>query len=350
MITSREIQLKSRPIGPITKDNFELVTVNVRSPGENEVLIKNLWQSIDAGQRQFMGAGDKNFVDLPPKRFELGQPMEGQSLGQVIESRSRHFPVGTYVSHNYGWREYFVRPGKPNRFTLSPIKNPVSPLYEHLNAISLYGAAAYFFLTQSAQVKAGETVWISTAAGSTGSIACQIARISGCRVVGTTSSDEKVAWLQKELKIDAAINYKKGDLRAAMKAVCPEGIDVFLDLAGGDQLEAAIDLLNPHGRIVKAGDTAAYDTNVPVGPRNMFLLAAKRLQIKGSTIFQYLEPASWIDTFEKRMTTWVLDGKVKSYQTIYEGLDKAVQAQIDLFQGKNMGKMLLKIGDTETFS
>jgi hypothetical protein len=168
--------------------------------------------------------------------------------------------------------------------------------------------------------------------------------------VGTTSSDEKVAWLQKELKIDAAINYKKGDLRAAMKAACPEGIDVFLDLAGGDQLEAAIDLLNPHGRIVKAGDTAAYDTNVPVGPRNMFLLAAKRLQIKGSTIFQYLEPASWIDTFEKRMTTWVLDGKVKSYQTIYEGLDKAVQAQIDLFQGKNMGKMLLKIGDTETFS
>jgi NADPH-dependent curcumin reductase CurA len=347
MVKSREVHLKSRPTGAITPNDFELVTVDVPAPRENEVLVKNLWMSIDAGQRTLMGTGERDLGDLPPKRFALNEPMEGQAVGQVIESRSPIVPVGTYVVSNCGWREYFTHAATPNRFTFNLITKPVAPLQTYLHLLSIYGASAYFHVTEGAQVKAGETVWISTAAGATGSIACQIAKMSGCRVVGTTGSDEKVKWLLRELKIDAAANYRKENLRAALQAACPDGIDVYLDYAGGEQLELAIDLMNPHGRIVKVGETSTYDGGAARGPNNMFALVLKRVQIRGFSVFDFLEPASWMTVFEKRMSRWIAEGKIKMHETIYEGIENAVQAQIDLFRGKNIGKMLVKLGEEE---
>lgn len=346
-VKSREVHLASYPTGAITAANFAWVDVEVPSPGDGEVLVKNLWMSIDAGQRTLMGAGSAKVADLPPRRFGLGEPMEGQAIGQVIESNDARLPVGTFVVTNQAWREYFVFAGTEDGFTLTVLDNPVQPLQAHLHVMSVYGASAYFHMTGDGGPRAGETVWISTAAGTVGSIAAQIARLSGCRVVGTTGSDEKAAWLLDELGLDAAFNYNRPDLREAMKAACPEGIDVFLDSAGGEQLEAAIDLISPHGRIIKIGHTSGYDGGNSPGPGNMFELVLKRVSILSRSVFDYLAPPARLATAYARLGRWYADGKITVHETVYEGIDNAVQAQIDLFAGKNVGKTLVKLGEAE---
>ncbi|NNE40783.1 MAG: NADP-dependent oxidoreductase [Marinicaulis sp.] len=347
MIKSREVRLKSRPIGPVALENFELATVNVPSPQDGEALIKNLWMSIDAGQRTLMGSGDADIADLPPKRFELNEPMECQAIGQVIESHDSNLPVGTFVSSNFGWREYFVFKGKQDGFTLTKLEVPVSPLQAHLHIMSVYGATAYYFITQCAKVQAGETVWISTAAGTTGSMACQIAQISGCKVIGTTGSDRKVEWLMEELGLDAAFNYHAPDLRDAIKAACPEGIDVYLDFVGGHQLETAIDLMNPQGRIIKVGETSSYDGGKTDGPGNLFQIVLKRLDLLGRSVFDILAQPARMENVYARLGKWHADGTIKVQETVYEGIENAAQAQIDLLGGKNIGKMLVKVGEPE---
>lgn len=349
MVTSREVHLKSRPAGALRPDNFGLVTVELPSPGADEVLIKNLWMSIDAGQRTLMGEGSSDIADLPPKRFELDEPMEGQAIGQIVESRNPNLPVGTFVITNLGWREYALFSGAPDGFTLRVLDAPVGPIQSYLHIQSLYGALAYFLVTDCARVRAGETVWVSTAAGTTGSITSQISQLSGCKVIGTTGSDEKVEWLKDELGLDAAFNYKRSDLRDAVQAACPEGVDVYFDFAGGAQLEAAIDAMNPHGRIIKIGDTATYDGEAAAGPANIFQVVLKRLSIQGCTIFDYLTTPARMATAYARLSKWIAAGKITAHETVYEGIENAAQAQIDLFQGKNLGKMLVRLGEPEAF-
>jgi NADPH-dependent curcumin reductase CurA len=273
--------------------------------------------------------------------------MEGQTIGQVIRSRNPSLPAGTFVVTNYGWREYFTFSGMPDGFTLTVLDKPVSPLQAHLHAVSLYGASAYFHVTDCAKVKAGETVWISTAAGTTGSIACQIARMEGAKVIGTTSSDAKVAWLKSELGLDAAFNYQDPKLLQSMKAAFPEGIDVYIDYAGGRQLEIALDLMKPHGRIIKVGDTCTYDGATPVGPSNMFQLVLKRASILGCSVFDYLAPPDRLVAALGQLAQWYAAGKIKVAETVYHGIENGVQAQLDLFRGKNTGKMLVKLGEPE---
>lgn len=349
MTTSREIHLVSRPTGPISHDNFKMVTVELPSPEDGEVLIKNIYMSIDAGQRTLMNKGERELsnIDLPARWFELNEPMEGQVVGQVIESRNPKLPVGTFVITNAGWREYCLSSGAADGFTLTVLDNPMSPLTLHLHVMSAYGASAFFHVTDCARVQAGETVWVSTAAGTTGSISCQIAKISGTNVIGTTGSDEKVDWLLNELKLDAAFNYKDENLLEKMKAAYPGGIDCYIDYAGGKQLEVALELINPHGRIIKVGDTAMYNTGDTRGPNNMFLMVLKRVNIEGHSIFDYISQPSRMATCFQRLGKWVKEGKIKVEETIYDGLEHAVQAQIDLFAGKNIGKMLVKLGDPE---
>ncbi len=346
MVKSREVRLKSRPEGALSQENFELVEVELPALADNEILIKNLWMSIDAGQRTLMNA-TTTLIDLPAKLFQLGEVMEGQAIGQVVESRNPNVAAGSFVINNFGWREYAVYGGAPDGFNLRILDEPATPIQSHLHVHSLYGATAYFHVTDCARVRAGETVWISTAAGTTGSMAAQIAKLSGCKVVGTTGSDEKVAWLETELKLDAAFNYKRADLRDAIRAACPEGIDVYIDYAGGVQLEAAIDLINVHGRIIKVGDTTTYDGGAGQGPANIFQLVLKRVDMLGRSIFDYLSPPSRMERAYRILGQWVADGKIKVNETVYDGIENAVQAQIDLFHGKNLGKMLVKLGEPE---
>lgn len=348
MVKSREIRLKAHPKGALSHDHFEMATVDVPAPGEGEVLIKNLWMSIDAGQRTLM-ADTTELIDLPPKVFHVGDTLEGQAIGQVIASLNPALPVGALVVTNSGWREYLTHRGAPDGFTLRVLEKPATPLQSHLHIHSIYGASAYFHVNYGAQPRAGDTVWISTAAGTTGSIACQIAKIAGCKVIGTSGSDEKVEWLKSELKLDAAFNYKRPDLRDAIKAIAPGGIDIYIDYAGGSQLEAAIDLLKPRGRVIKVGDTSSYDGSPAVGPSNIFQLVLKRLDILGRSIFDYMsQPARIAEAYE-RLGRWVAEGRIKVHETVYEGIENAPQAQIDLFKGKNIGKMLVKLGEPETF-
>ncbi len=349
MIKSREIRLKARPIGAITSENFEMVSVDVRPPAEGEILVKNLWMSIDAGQRTLMGSGDTDIADLPPKRLELGEAMEGQAIGQVVESRNPGLPVGTFVITNFGWREYAVVGGAADGFTLTVLENPVSPLQAHLHVMSVYGLTAYHHLFACAKVQAGETVWISTAAGATGSIVCQLAKLAGCKVIGTTGSDAKAQWLLDELGLDAAFNYNRPDLREAIRQACPEGVDVFIDHAGGCQLEAAIDLLNPRGRIIKVGEVSIYDGSEAIGPRNLFQVVLKRLDILGRSVFDMLAAPADVAIAYARLGKWYADGQIKVHETVYNGIENAVQAQIDLMHGRNIGKALVKLGEPNFF-
>lgn len=344
---SREVHLVSRPVGALALENFAVADVDVASPVDGGVLIKNLWMSIDAGQRTLMGSGDTDIADLPPKRFELNHPMEGQAIGQVIESRRADLPVGTLVVSNFGWREYFVFDGTEDGFTLTKLVNPVTPVQAHLHILSVYGLSAWHFVCDSAKVSPGETIWVTTAAGTTGSLACQIAKLAGCKVIGTTGSDRKVRWLQDELSLDAAFNYNEANLREAIKAACPEGIDVVIDFAGGTQLEAAIDLINPRGRIIKVGETASYDGSPIAGPDNLFQLVLKRVDFLGRSVFDLLPQAAAVAKVQAKLARWLAAGQIKMPETIYQGIGQAAQAQIDLFKGKNIGKVLVKLGEAE---
>lgn len=346
MTLSREIHLASRPTGPLEHRHFNIAEVEIAPVGENEALIRNLWMSVDAGQRTLMGAGDADIADLPPKRLHLGEALEGQAIGQVVDSTREDLPVGALVISNFGWREYFKFSGKLDAFVLRPVPADGNPPQSHLHVMSLFGAAAYYSLTDVARIKPGETIWVSTAAGAVGSLTCQVAKLGGCRVIGTTSSDAKAAWLRDELGIDVAINYKAGDLKAALKAACPEGIDVFIDFVGGPQLETAIDVLNPKGRIVKIGETSAYDGAAPVGPKNIFSIVLKRLRFEGFTVFDYLG-AAHLALFQKTMSRWLADGKIVATEAVYDGIENAIQAQLDLFAGKNIGKVLVKLGEPQ---
>ena len=302
--------------------------------------------SIDPGQLLFMGSG-VDLPGIPAKRFELGKPLEGQAVGQVIESRKPDVPVGAYVLTHFGWREYFVSQGISATGFFEIIDAGVAPVQTYLHVMGGYGAAAYYGLTEAGQIKAGETILVSTAGGNTGSIACQIAKLAGCRVVGSTGSDEKVRWLLTEIGIDGAINYRKVDsLQTAIGAACPDGIDVFWDTVGGEHLEAAINLMNLYGRVILIGQTPSYIGKVPPGPKNIFLSGLKRLRMQGFTVWDYLNTVR-MSKYRKLMGKWIAEGKIKWKETVYEGIENAVEAQIGIFEGKNIGKMLVKLGDPE---
>jgi hypothetical protein len=323
-----------------------MATVELGPLKEDEARIKNIWMSIDAGQRVLMTPTTK-LVGLPPRVFHVGDALEGHAVGQVVESRNPGLPVGTIVVTNRGWREYFTISGKPDGFALRVLESPADPLQSLLHIMSVFGASAFFHVVDGAKPKAGETVWISTAAGTTGSIACQIAKILNCKVIGTAGTDEKVAWLTNELKLDAAFNYRRPDFREAIRSACPDGLDIFIDYAGGTQFEVAIDLMKPHGRIIKVGDTSSYDGGPPTSPKNLFQVVLKRLDILGRSVFDYLQPPSLMANAYAQLGAWVAEGKIKIRETVYQGIENAPQAQIDLFRGKNIGKMLVKLGERE---
>lgn len=346
MVQSREIHLVAYPEGLLAASDMELVKVDVPALKPGQVLVKNVWMSVDAGQRSLMRGGETSQIaDLPAHRLQLNEPIDGQAIGQIVESLNDELPVGTYVLSNMAWREYFVAGGTTDGFAFSVISDPVDPLQLHLSLLSPFGATAYFHVTEGADVRAGETILISTAAGSVGSLAAQIARIAGCRVIGTAGTDEKVAWLKDELGVDDAVNYHREDLAAELRRVAPEGIDVYLDLAGGKQLEVAIDVLKPRGRIVKIGDTASYDTGVPSTPSNLFEIVLKRLDLLGRSIFDYITKPEEMARAYTCLARWHAEGKIRVFETVYDGIETAAEAQIDLFAGNNIGKVLVRIAD-----
>jgi NADPH-dependent curcumin reductase CurA len=330
---NQQIHLKHRPEGVPVVDDFELVSMPVASIGENEVLVKNLWMSVDPYMRGRMIDRESY---IPP--FEIGAVLEGGAVGEVIESNNPAFNPGQKVAHMSGWRQYYVTDGEDlNTLPESPV-----PEQAFLGVLGMPGMTAYTGLLKIAELKEGDNVFVSAASGAVGSIACQIAKLKGCYVVGSVGSEDKAEYLKNELGVDGVINYKTSkNLTADLAAACPNGIDVYYENVGGAHLEAALNVMNDHGRIAVCGMIDQYnDTTPQPGPTNLAQIIIKKLKIQGFIVFEHWDE---YPAFVQKMGQWIQEGKVSYRETVYEGIESAPEAFVGLFEGKNTGKMLVKL-------
>lgn len=337
-ILSREIRLARRPAGLPQPDDFGLARVPVSEPGPGQVLVRNIYMSVDPYMRGRM----RDRESYVPS-FRLDEPMTGGCVGRVVRSQHDGLQAGDYVLSQWGWREYYVDGGAG----LTKIDPDLAPIQAYLGVMGMPGLTAYVGLLDIGQIKEDETVFVTAASGAVGSVACQIARIRGCRVVGSAGSQAKLDWLLNEAGIDAALNYKQvDDLAAALRALCPQGIDVDFENVGGAHLEAAIANMNRRGRVVLCGTISTYNAEDPQpGPRNLFRVITERLTIQGFIVSDHYDRRP---QFLADMSGWIRQGQVKWQETIVEGLENAPQAFISLFTGDKMGKVLVKIGPDPT--
>jgi len=271
----------------------------------------------------------------PP--FILQEPMEGLAVGKIIESKDPSFEIGCYVKSNYGWRDQYVASGKYLK-KITPIDVPIQT---YLGPLGFTGHTAYIGLFRIGELKENQTVLVSSAGGSVGSIVCQIAKIKGCKVIASTGSDEKVDWLKNELGVDEAFNYKKIDnLVLHLKSLAPEGYDLYFDNVGGEFLESAIFRMKNFGKIVICGRISQMNTSNPHSLKNMAHVLVKRLTIKGFLIFDHEND---YEDFERDMSNWIKNNNIKWKETIKQGIEKAPEAFLDLLNGKNIGKMIVKV-------
>jgi len=330
---SREIRLKRRPAGMPQEADFEVAEVNVPNPGTDEVLVRNAYMTVDPYMRGRM-VDRKSYV--PP--FQIGEALQGGAIGQVVASNNAKFKPGDYVQSMNGWREWFVSKG--NDIQPQPMIAGTH-IYDYLGALGMPGMTAYAGLLRIGELKDGERVFVSAAAGAVGSIVCQIAKAKGCHVVGSVGSDAKAQWLES-LGVKT-INYKTcGDLNAAVAKAFPEGIDVYFENVGGAHLVAAINNMRPFGRIAACGMIEQYNaTEPPPGPPNMIMTVGLSLKIQGFIVSNHYD---LMPKFFEDMAKWIKEGKMKWKETIYDGVEKAPAAFIGLFKGENMGKALVRVG------
>ena len=337
MTVNRQWLLAKRPDGMIGPDNFQYTETAVPTPGDQEVLIRNLYFSFDPTQRNWM-------VDrpsyLPP--VGLGEVMRAGSVGQVVESRHSDFSVGDLVQTTGCWQDYVVLAPGEGPMGLNVLPSGVPPELM-LSVLGITGITAYFGLLDVGKPIAGDTVLVSGAAGATGSVAAQIARIKGCRVVGIAGGPEKCAWLTDSAKLDVAIDYKAGDLDAQIAAACPDKWNVFFDNVGGDTLEAALNHLNLYSRVVMCGGISGYNAEEPIpGPSNLMNLVTNRARMEGFIILDYMPRA--MEAIQDLMG-WVMSGDLKFQVDVQEGFENIPDTLRRLYTGENHGKQLLKLAD-----
>jgi NADPH-dependent curcumin reductase len=332
---NRQWILEARPVGHLTGNEFRWNETSIPKPSEGQVLIRNLWLSFDPTQRGWMSRD--SYVPMIP----LGEVMRAIGIGQVIESRVFEFKPGDFVQGWWGWQDYVATDGRGlGGMNKLP---PGVPANMALSLFGITGLTAYFGLTEIGQVKPGETVVVSGAAGSTGSIAGQIAKIKGCRVVGTAGGKEKCDWLTQVAGFDGAIDYKNEDIGSRLSALCPSGIDLFFDNVGGAVLNEVLARINLRARIVLCGAISRYNEAVlPPGPSNYSNLVPKRARMEGFIILDYVPRfREAIDVLGR----WHREGKLVQKEDIVVGLENAPRALMRLFTGENFGKQLLKIAD-----
>ncbi|KAF0647077.1 MULTISPECIES: NADP-dependent oxidoreductase [Streptomyces] len=331
--SGREWHLVSRPNGWPVPEDFALREAPVPAPGEGRVLVRNLHFSVDPYMRGRMN-DVKSYV--PP--FQLDQPMEGGAVGEVIASNAEGIEVGDHVLHGLGWREYAeVEAGRAVK-----VDGSAAPLTAYLGVLGMTGLTAYAGLLETASFKEGDAVFVSGAAGAVGSQVGQIARLKGAsRVIGSAGSDEKVKRLVEEYGFDAAFNYKNGPVAEQLKAAAPDGIDVYFDNVGGEHLEAAISVLNVHGRVTVCGMIAQYNATEPTpAPRNLALVIGKRLRLQGMMVRDH---AALQPRFVEEVSGWLRSGELKYDETVVEGMENGVDAFLGLLRGENTGKMIVSL-------
>ena len=333
MTTSREIRLKSRPVGTPVADNFELATVDLAAPGAGEVQVRNHWMTVDPYMR-----GRMNDVKSYSPPFQLGEAMQGGAVGEVIASNDPSLAVGDLVQSMYGWREAFNAPAS----AVQKLETFGLPPQAFLGVAGMPGMTAWVGLLKIAALKDGDVVFVSGAAGAVGSIVCQIAKLKGHTVIGSAGGPEKAEFL-RSIGVDHVIDYKSTlDLVAALGNAAPKGIDVYFENVGGAHLEAAISSARPFARFALCGMISQYnETGTPVGPSNIIQAVGKSLKLEGFIVSNHydLYPA-----FASDMAEWIKAGKITWKETVEDGIERAPEAFIKLFAGENMGKMLVKLG------
>lgn len=335
-LKGHEIHLKSRPVGMPSEANFEYVEAPVPEPKDGEVLVRNVWMSVDPYMRGRM-MDRQSYV--PP--FQIGQPLQGGAIGQVIAAgKGAHFAVGDYLNHMLGWREYAAVGSQAMPQKVDP---KLAPVQSFLGALGMPGLTAYVGLFKIGAFKPSDTVFVSAASGAVGAVVCQLAKAHGAYVVGSAGSDEKCQWLLKDAKIDKAINYKREtNLDAAVGAAFPKGIDVYFENVGGKHLEAAINHMKPFGRLALCGMIEQYNnTEAAPGPSNIIMAVGKSLRLEGFIVSNHFD---MLPAFQKEMGSLIAQGKMKWKETVVEGLQNAPKAFVGLFKGENFGKALVKIG------
>jgi NADPH-dependent curcumin reductase CurA len=335
---NRQVLLKQRPVGAPSASDFEPAEAPIGEPGPGEVLLKNLYLSIDPAIRGWMSDARSY---LPP--IELGAPVRSGTLSQIMKSNAEEWPVGQIVQALAAWESYSVVPASQLHGRVTPVEGV--PLQSMLSVLGGTGLTAYFGLLEVGRPKAGETVLVSAAAGGVGSVVGQLARIQGCRAVGLTGTDAKCAWLTSELGYDAAINYKTADLRLALKEACPNGVDVFFDSVGGDILNTVLTRINRRGRIVLCGAISQINaTELPPGPSNYLQLLAKSARMEGFTTLDF---AGRYDEARADLAAWIRQGKLRYRDEIVEGIEQAPTHLLRLFSGEHRGKLMVKLADPE---
>jgi NADPH-dependent curcumin reductase CurA len=324
---SKEVHLLERPQGLPTPAQFGIVETDVADPAAGELLVENIYMSVDPAMRPRLAG-----------QTRLNSAMGGGAIGRVLKSRHPTFEDGEYVESMHGFRQYFVSDGRG----LSKLDAEGMPLVAYMSVLGLTGLTAYGGLLVTAALKEGENVFVSAAAGSVGSVAAQIAKIKGCYVIGSAGSDDKCRWLKEDLGLDAVINYKKGDLRSALKSAAPRGIDVYFDNVGGEHLNAALPRMNALGRIAVCGMISAYNNfgaiSEPVTTLSNMIY--NRLTMKG---FVFYEFETLRAQFLADMKRWLNEGRIQYRSTILQGIEQAPAALIGLFSGNNTGKMLVQL-------
>lgn len=332
--TNRQWLLISRPEGMISENNFRLVESPIPAPKDGEVLIRNLWLSFDPTQRGWMSR------DTYMPKIPLGEVMRAFAVGRVIESRRPDYKVGDLVIGMFGWQDYIATDGSG---LLSMRKLPSgTPPNLALSLFGITGLSAYFGVNDIGQCKAGETFVVSSAAGAVGSIAGQIAKIKGSRVIGIAGGKAKCDWIISEARFDGAIDYHSENVGSRLSELCSKGIDVYFDNVGGPILDDVLQRINLHARIVLCGAISRYNTTEPFGPKNYFNLTTYRAKMEGFLVIDY---APRYSEAMQALAKWLGEGRLKQKEDVEVGLENAPRTLIKLFKGENFGKQLLKIAD-----
>jgi NADPH-dependent curcumin reductase CurA len=333
-LRNHQFRLAARPVGPVKRTDFNYVEEPVRSPGDNEVLVKTLYLSLDPAMRGWMNEG-KSYV--PP--VALGEVMRAGGVGKVVESKHPKFSAGDFVYGTLGIQEYATLDGKG----LSKVDPSVAPLPVYLGALGMPGMTAYFGLLDIGKPQPGETVVVSGAAGAVGTVVGQIAKIKGCRVVGIAGGKQKCDYLTQTLGFDAAIDYKSEDVKKALRQHCPKGVDVYFDNVGGDILDIVLTQLARKARIIICGAISQYNSTTGVkGPSNYMSLLVNRASMTGMVVFDY---ADRYPEAGREMAGWLKSGQLKTREDIVEGLQTFPETLLKLFSGENFGKLVLKVAD-----
>ena len=338
--TNVKVVLKSRPVGMVAEGDFEIISEPAGQPGENEMLVKTLWLSLDPYMRGRMS--DQASYAKP---LQFGDVITGGIVGEVVESKNSDYPVGTIVSAMHGWQSYAV--ASPEDYRLFKVDPMLAPISTAVGTTGMPGQTAYFGLLKLGKPQAGETVVVSAASGAVGSVVGQIAKIQGCRAIGVAGGPEKCRYVVEELGFDACVDYKAPGFAAQLSAACPDGVDVYFENVGGVVLDAVAPLLNKGARVPVCGFISAYNATSMDDIKTPEMVLGALPNPPESRFFIVTE---WIEEFEassKQLGEWIQEGKLKYRETVVEGLENAPAAFKQLFTGENFGKLMIKVAEQD---